>query len=367
MLPRTTGRTLFISAAMLAGAWGVSLVHAQNPEVALIQTIRNKTSIQDSDKDRIRRWVDWEVDALQSARQTDRPAQLAQFLESFRKQYHASDATPQFRAVFSAQTTAAAVDAFAKADTADEVARGLAHQLVDMDRAETIDGLIAGLATKSSEARFLCARGLEERRGDVAANANKLQAAVAALKAAAVREPDPIALGRMYAALSLEDQVAVVFPVFLDVFDRRLEYRRGPALNADGAELEAYEFFRQPAVLNALNAAQQKDLVLRLAVFLRLDAERYDDADIAPPNESGTVDQGYYERDYLERSLVSLEAILTTLVSGKDATITSTLRTDGWSQRQAILDTVHEWVGTADPATQGVLNAAPWNVPLGAP
>lgn len=367
MLPRTTGRTLFLSATVLTGALGLPLTHAQNPEDALIQTIRTQTTIQDNDKDRIRRWIEAEVDAVQSAPPSDRSAKLRQFGASFRNQYDAADATPQFRTAFAVQVTAAAVDVFAIADTVNEVADGLANQLVAMNRTETIDGLIAGLATKSPWARYLSARGLVKRRSDVSANANQLPLAVAALKTAALKETDPVALSRMYAALSLENQVASVFPVFLEVFDRRLQIRRGPALNADGAELEAFEFFRQPAVRNALNTTQQKELVLRLAVFFRLDAERYDDADTAPPKEPGTVDQGYYERDYLERSLVSLEDILTKLVSGKTTTIADTLRTDGWAQRQVILNTVYEWVGTAEPATQGALNAAPWSVPLGAP
>jgi hypothetical protein len=140
----------------------------------------------------------------------------------------------------------------------------------------------------------------------------------------------------------------------------RLEQRRGKVVFVDRAELDALEFFRQPAVLNALNANQKADLANRLATFLRLDAERYSSRDLGG-------DIAARERECVERRLDALEACLAALVGGGGGDVRGDLKQGGHGRRQVIMQQVYAWIG--HPATQraGALNKAPWNVPIGAP
>jgi hypothetical protein len=94
-----------------------------------------------------------------------------------------------------------------------------------------------------------------------------------------------------------------------------------------------------------------------LAVFFRLDAQRYAAAELT--NE---------EIDALERRLTSLEQAVRSIVGGSQGgDATKAIATSSHPGRANVLEEVYKWIGHPEKNTQGVLNAAPWNVPVGAP
>jgi hypothetical protein len=335
-------------------------------EDEIVGTIRRLTTISQQDERRIADWVRAKIDKLISVPEQERPGEFTRFRTIFRDEYRNAANTAQYKTQLVVQTASVASAEFGKSDPDPTVGHVLARALVDMDRAEGIAGLIAGLKSGNPVVRLLCVGGLAAQKTAIAADNQLIQETVNALRDAGLAESQPVVLGRIYRALAYEGQVASVFDAYLALFDKRLTLRRGPAVIADGAELEAYEFFRSGAVLNALNAGQKQQLAGRLGVFLRLDAERYNDPALVAPEDRAVPDMSFNERDVLERMLVAGEAVLSGLTN-RAAAIAGELAAGGHGRRAEILAVVYGWVG--DPATQerGALNEAPWNVPVGAP
>ncbi|MCH7808319.1 MAG: hypothetical protein IIB60_03760, partial [Planctomycetes bacterium] len=341
--------------------------HAQQPDRGALDTLRSRDSFSPNDKDKIGRWVRDQVDALANLPADARPGSVRVARAVFDAEYNHASSSQPFRLAFAEQVGAVAVEAFGRADLDADAAHLLALLLLDLDRIEALDGLLAGLASKDARARLVCARGLGDRKTEIAAEPTQLSRVVAALRAAGLKEAQPVVLTRIYWALAYPAEVDAVFDAYIDLLGSRETYRRGPAIVADGAELGAYDFFRVGGVLAALNQGQQTRLVERLAFFFRLDAQRYNDPSLVPPT-GDAVDLGFYERDALERMLLGNETILATLIRSRPAGISQILRSGGYAVRApAILAQVYGWVGDPKTNTPGPLNAAPWDVAIGAP
>jgi len=126
-------------------------------------------------------------------------------------------------------------------------------------------------------------------------------------------------------------------------------------LVSDGADVSAFEFFRTPAVLSTLSAPQKEQLVRAIATFMRFDAQRY-----------GTPNLTFVEIDHIQRSLDGAEEIIAAVVGNvKGGDIRGGLAAG--QSPQEILQQAMLWVGDAKSDQPGALNAAPWNVPVGAP
>jgi hypothetical protein len=213
------------------------------------------------------------------------------------------------------------------------------------------------LKSDDQSTRFLCALGLVSLQPSIAQDKAKLAQTVGALRAAGETEQSVPVLTRIYLALAYPGQLADVFDAYVALFDKRLEVRRGSAVFADRAEVDAFEFFRRPGVTGALSADQKVALARRIAVFLRLDALRY-----------STDDLKFTERECLERRLTAAEDCLEALVgSGQGGDIRSELKLGGHDRREAILQQAYRWIGHPTTRQNGTLNSSPWNVPLGAP
>jgi len=340
---------------LLYGGW----VRAQDttPEDETIATIRQLREISSADQRRIADWVQVQLDRLAAAPDAERQAAAVGFRKTFKAQYENPANSPPFKAQLAAQTAAVAAAQFGDASLDHWVAYSLARVLVDMGGVETSAGLLAGLKSKHESARFLCAEGLSAQKTAIAAEKGKLDETVQALRGQGLVESSPIVLGRIYLALAYTTQVPAVLDAYFAIFEKRLSARRGGAMMADGAEVEAFEFFRTPSVLAALNQAQKEQLARSLAVFLRLDAERYN-----------TTGLDFYEVDRLERTMDSEEAILAELVGqGKGGKIRDELAAGGQDRRAEVLAEAYKWVGHPQSKEPGALNVAPWNVAVGAP
>ena len=329
------------------------------PEDEMISTIRQLPQISPADQRRIADWVHRQVEKLAATPDAGRQAAAVAFRKNFKTQYENPANSPPFKAQLAAQTAMVAAAQFGNAKLDQWVAYALARVSVDMPIVETSPGLLAGLKSKHEPARFLCAEGLSAQKTAIAADKAKLDEAVKALKEAGLTESSPIVLGRIYLALAHTTQVPVVLDAYVAIFEKRLTDRRGGAVMADGAEVEAFEFFRNPNVLTALNSnpTQKEQLARPLAVFIRMAAERY-----------GTTGLDFYEVDRLERMMDSAEAILVELVGqGKGGKIRDEIAAGGQDRRAEVLGEAYKWVGHPQSKEPGALNAAPWNVAVGAP
>lgn len=336
-------------------------------EDEIVDSIRRLSTISPNDQQRIADWVRAKLDKLVAIPEQNRPGEFARYRGIFREQFEHSNNSGQFRLQLAVQTASVAAAEYAKSDPDPTVTHVLAQAMVDMDRPETVRGLIAGLKSTSAVARLLCASGLAAQRDAVAEDNQMLDDTVKALREAGVAETRPVVLSRIYHALAYANQVGAVFDAYMELLDKRLEHRRGPAVKADGADIQAYEFFRTRGVLASLNADQKAQLARRLAVFLRLDAERYNDDDLAPPQDQTVADVNFDERDRIERMLAGNEAILSALVGGAKEEIADALKAGGHARRAEILAHAYKWVGHPETKERGTLNGAPWNVDVGAP
>jgi len=346
---------------LLSSLLGVVRAQTPSPEDAAIAQIQTLTTINSADQRRIADWVQNRVGELrQAVRQTPK-AGVRPFIERVKSLYENSTNTREFRVQMARQTAGIAEREFAKADLAPAISQAMARVLVDMDTAETYPGLIAGLKSQDRSTRYVCVRGLVTQKTFFAADQDRLNRTVAALRDAGVAENDPVVLSSVYQTLALPNQVDAVFDAYMALFDRRIESRRASKVVVDRAELDAFDYFRVPAVIGALSPERKSALAARLAVFLRLDAERYNTEEVG-------LDEHFGECDNLERRIDGVESCLEALIgAGRGGDIRGELRAGGYQQRDAVLQQAYRWVG--NPATQqaGALNAAPWNVPTGAP
>jgi hypothetical protein len=331
----------------------------ETPADDLIDTIRPRSDIGVSDQQRIAEWVEGRVNEF---------AGFEAFTERIKTCYeHPSNAQP-FRTQLCIQTARVAAAQFARADLNRDVAHALAQILIDMNRVEAFPGVVAGLKSTDVRARYLCAKGLGSLQRAISGDQATFDQAVEALRVAGLAESDPVVLGRIYQALAYPSRVGDVFESYLNLLDKRLQDRRGAAVKADGAEIFAYEFFRTPAVVAGLDQGQKAQLVGRLAVFLRLDAQRYNDPTIAPPQDKEMPDLNFDERDRIERMLDAVEELLESIVgAGRGGSIREALSAGAYDERQAVLREAYRWVGDPEANEPGALNEAPWNVAVGAP
>jgi hypothetical protein len=347
-----------VAVGLLTGFANAQSGSAEDAAIAQIQPL---ASISPNDQQRISRWVENRIGELREGLQPDQLVDVKPFRNRVKTLYEDSTNSPEFRRQLAVQTAQIAETEFGKADLESTVASALARVLVDMSHAEAFRGLVAGLQSRDRTARYLCVTGLVAQQASVAADGDKLNQTVAALRAAGVSETDPTVLCAIYRALAFANQVDAVFDAYMALFDSRLEARRRGGIVADRAELDAFDFFRLAQVINALSAERKSALASRLAVFLRLDAERYNTGDIG-------IDEHFGERDHLERRLDGAEAGFEALLGAdKGGNIRSELRSGGHEQRDAVLQQAYRWVGNPTTQKAGALNTAPWNVPIGAP
>jgi hypothetical protein len=359
--------TLCCAAACIVAATGLPhLAPAQeaSPEEAAVSAMRSQDNFGSGDQRRIREWIQPQIDVLAATAgqsDDDRWAAYKVFRATLKTQFENPQNSRAFSAELARQTAQIATGDFGRADADPFVTGGLARVLLDMNRIETQPALVAGLKSSVEAVRYLSARGLAELRQAIANDAVKFNEVVGALRMLVLTETSPVVLSHAFRALAYSgaNQVPTVFEVYMAAFDRRLEARRGGAVAADGAEVEAYEFFRAPGVLETLGNPQKVELANRLAVYLRLDAERY-----------ATPDLKFYEIADIERLLDGGEAILSSpamLGANAGGTIRDALDRVGHEGCTEIPPQAYLWVGDPTSNTPGALNAAPWNVPVGAP
>lgn len=333
-----------------------------------IDAIRRLETIAALDQGRIKDWVQAQVDRLGGGAKGDdlkalRGRDLQSFRRVFAEQWKNSANTPAFRTQFATQATLVAQAELAKASSDPTVPTALAGVLLDLGQPETLPALLVGLKSPVQGTRLLAARGIENLRASLGPEKEKFQPVLTALRDAALTETSPVVLGRLYEAMTIPGQSVPVSEAILAVFQKRL----GAAGPITGAELPALEWFRNKSLMSALTPEMKADLVRLVAGLLRRSAERYSDPQLAPPKDEKASDLSFYERDAIERTLDAVEEILTTIPIENGGKIRDALNEGGYENRAGVLREAAKWVGDAQANTRGVLNEAPWNVPVGAP
>ena len=350
-MTRLSTRCILALTLCLAVASSATMAQQPGPEDQAIDQIRQLPTIGANDQQRINDWINAQVGKF-----TDFNA----FRKRISDQFTHANNSSQFPAALATQTAVVAAAQAAAPDMNLRLARAIAQSLYDMNLPETFPGLIALLGSKDAATRYLCASGLSMRsvKRAIAADKAKLDRTVAALRTVGSTETDPVVVGRIYEALAFPSQTADVFDAYLALLDHRLTARRRPGSVADGAEQFAYAFFLEPNVVAALNANQKAELAKRMAVLMRLDAQRY----IA-------LNLNFSEADRIERTLWSAEELLSgsAMLGSTAGKIRKALQAGGQKNSAAVLEEVYKWVGHPASNIPGALNAAPWDVPIGAP
>ena len=348
---------------LMAGlSFGATDAVAQRPLDAQMDTLRVLASMGDGDQRRIAQWVEAEYQKFQqavagSADQAGRARAFKAFRERLVDEFKNTQNTPAFKAELAAQTSKIAVAEFAKAGLETTASWALTQVLVDLDSPPTVPGLLAALRSNVETSRYLAAVGLNAQKAAIGADQNLLGQCTAALQAAGTAEQNAVVLSRVYVALSMRNQVGAVVDPIVAILDARLAKRRSGRSAADRAELDIFGFFGEPAVVGALSAAQKTQLIGRLAVFFRLDAQRYAAAEVTDEELEG-----------LERRLTGVENAIRSIVGGSQGgDATALIGKNGHEGSANVLVEVYKWTGNSENNTQGVLNGAPWNVPVGAP
>lgn len=345
----------------------------RNPQDATIDGIRSLSTIGNLDQDRIRRWIQHEVNQL-----TDLPKKngtdgfntpgFKTFLRRFLNQKNNGGNTNAFLAQLATQTAAVATQTFQQAGGSITAIRSMARAIFELSTPETLSGALTGMQTTDNSARYLCIKTITHLHSTIRQNQNTQKQVVQALQAAGIAETGSIVLGQIYTALNIGNDHSGLLNAYEKIFEQRLIRRKNQLVKVDGAELKAFELLRQPTIINAMNANQKTTLVQRLAVFMRLDAQRYNDPMIAPPANTTQPDLNFRERDMIERRLYEVEDILSTIAgSNKGGKVRNVLANEGFDGRGKILNEVYKWIGNAQSNSRGALNEAPWNVPVGAP
>ncbi|UCF34959.1 MAG: hypothetical protein JSV78_06570 [Phycisphaerales bacterium] len=330
---------------IVLGFLAVEASHAQ------LDSIRTLDDIGRADARRINEWVTQKVAELQKSNDDER---IVRFLDAFVAERLNRANTAAFVDAFAEQTAEVAVQWFAQAGSDWQIGMALARVLVDMDRAQAVPAFLAGLASKAQAVRYLSAVGLVGQQNALVADSDLRTRVIDAVKTVGIAETNGTIIQHLYRVIAFDTLAPEVFDAYMAIFDARLTRRRGGAVISDGGEIEAYEFFRKSSVLNALKQTQKEELVRRLAVFLRFDAERY----VAP-------NLNFQEKDYIERSMDGIEAILAAVTGAGGGQIRQ--RLGEGAAPEALLQEARRWYGHEASDTLGKLNDDPWKVTKGAP
>jgi hypothetical protein len=301
-------------------------------------------------------WIAEELAALSAA--PDDPQAARDFRARFHAQMTNPANTPEFTTRLVERTAAAFKGPLAACgDLSASAAWAMAWVLTDSDSVAALDALSAGLRCRDRvDVRYVCAKGFAKLRPKISVDRVLTERTIGELTRAGEAEANGVVAGAIYEALYYNDpdHRQQGFDAMLDVLAARLKKRRTPVPICDGGELKLLEFLRE-----SLPRAQsfRERLVPELAVMLRLDVERFAQDDV--PED---------EQMRLAESIDACEALLVSVVSppaGSEPGVREAMRKSGEEQKLEMKLELNRWIGTEQ--TPGILNGAPWKVPVGAP
>ncbi len=356
-VPRRVARGAGLVSLLLVGA----AAYAQNPEPTAadlaMDNLRVRAPGGPQDEQILNDWIAQELGRLASGSYT--PAEFRARLKAQRTDEN-NDKADKFVTALAGQVGQAFGAKLRDCDKLDPVAaRTLAWALRDFRQPAMWRGLEAGLGcAKYADVRYLCAQAFVGLKDEIEADPLLREQVLAALRNAGRAETSGLVAQQIYQAMDFDEddaQFANATAAIIDVLKARLDRRKalkgGPI--CDGGELPMLGLFqdRRPP-----NERLTRELVAQLAVLLRLDVQRMIQPDIDE-----------FERINLVQSIDSGETLLALLVSPPIPApdVRGALRKGDEVRPVELQLELINWIGVE--GTPGVLNGAPWNVPIGAP
>ena len=232
-----------------------------------------------------------------------------------------------------------------------EVARALVRLLRYMSRVETLPGLQMALRSTDEAVRYLGAEGLRSLRDRIGPNAQLARAVIADLRVAGVAEENGVIVGAIYRALEYPNQVADSVSAIGAVLSARTDRFRAGRNVVERAEIDAFALLEPHH--GQFTQSQRVQTVRDLASFLKFYATKYLNPATRPA-----------ERQLLERLMFRAEDLLEKIVkpAQRAVSLRNALRDQPNVARNLPVE-LAKWIGAI--GAPGLLNQAPWNVPIG--
>jgi hypothetical protein len=228
----------------------------------------------------------------------------------------------------------------------------MAEVLSAFDVIQARDALISGLKSDDATVRYLSAKALLGLQNKITADARLARETIAALAQAGAGEKSGVAAGAMYEAASYADYKSESVDALVQMLNGRVDILRQGAVRLDRGELPGLRALSdmESEIGNRANA-----LAGSLGALLRIHVEHY---------KPGELD--LYEQAAIEETILETESLLKKIVRGSNLPdVAEKMQRGGDAAPIDMQIELNRWIGTDE--TDGVLNAAPYNVPKGAP
>lgn len=232
-----------------------------------------------------------------------------------------------------------------------EVARALVRLLRYMNRVETLPGLQAAIQSADQAVRYLGAEGLRDLRDRIGSNAQLARTVITTLRTAGVAEENGVIVGAIYRALGYPNQVTEALGAIGAVLSARANRFRAGRNVVERTEIDAMLFLEPHHT--QLTQPQRVQAVRDLASLVQFYATRYLDPATRPA-----------EKQLLERLIFRAEDLLEKIVQPAQRAVSmrNALRDQPNVARNLPVE-LAKWIGA--PGVPGLLNSAPWDVPVG--
>ncbi len=346
----------------LAAALGVLCVApagAQRNDDAVFEELQTHGSLAPDDDPILDQWLSDRVAELVAARRGGNVNQFPEVEQALwavvKNLFGQTAVTEAFKNRLAERAAMQFADHFANNNpVAPEVARALVRLLRFMDRVETLAGLQAALRSTDEAVRYLGAEGLRGLRDRIGPNAQLVRTVITALRDAGVAEENGVIVGAIFRALQYPDPLPESLTAITEVLSARAARFRAGRNVVERAEVDGLLFL--DAHRAQLSQAQRVQVVQNLAVFLKFYVVQYLSPTIRPA-----------QRQLLERLMVRSEDLLEKLVQLQPAQRAPSLRNalrDQPNVARNLPVELAKWIGAAG-ASPGLLNQAPWDVPIG--
>ena len=232
-----------------------------------------------------------------------------------------------------------------------EVARALVRLLRHMNRVETLPGLQTALRSTDVAVRYLGAEGLRDLRDRIGSDAQLARKVIADLGNAGGGEENGVIVGAIYRALHYSNQVSESLSAIGAVLSARAALFRAGRNIVERAEIDAILFLEPHH--GQLSQPQRAQAVRDLAVLLQFYGIKYLDPAIRPA-----------DKQLLERLIFRAEDLLEKIVQPAQRAVSmrNALRDQPNVTRNLPVE-LAKWIGAI--GAPGLLNQAPWDVPIG--
>lgn len=342
-------------AAFLAFGMGPSVAMGQEraEQCKRLDVMRNQP-LTDQDNQLIDACISAEVAAMDKA--INRPNPDMTSAASFRQRMNAelsnTENTPDFKKRFVERAAALFGPQFAASETNPASARAMAEVLGAFDVIQTRDALISGIASPDATVRYLSAKALLELQNEITSDARLARETITALAKSGAAEKSGVAAGVMYAAVNYGDYKSESVDALVQMLAGRVDTLRQGGVRLDRGELPA---LRALSDLDSEIGNRAAALAGSLATLLRIHVEHY------KPDE---LDM--YEQAAVEETILETENLLKKIVRGSSLPdVAGKMQKGGDAAPIDMQIELNRWIGTAQ--SEGVLNAAPYSVPIGAP